>query len=343
MGLSRRELVLETLEFRNASNRAPRDLWTLPWAEFNHGDELRAILADYPPDIVQTPPEFKRYKTAPISVGDAYEIGEYTDEWGVVWNNAERGHVGEVKAPIIPPGDDGWADTSRVHFPEELLTIDVNRVNEFCDSTDQFVLSSDLARPFERMQFIRGTEQLFVDLALENRDMLAMLERVHDFNCRLLEVWATTKVDGLFAMDDWGTQRSLLIDPAVWKARFKPLYRDYVDIAHRRGKKMFFHSDGNTLAIIPELIDLGFDAANLQIFAIGVENLAQFKGKITFWGEMDRQHLLPHGSAREIDDAVRKVFDTVWRDGGAIGQCEFGPGANPANVRQLFASWNALR
>jgi uroporphyrinogen-III decarboxylase len=219
----------------------------------------------------------------------------------------------------------------------------VDLVNEFCDSTDQFVLSSDLARPFERMQFIRGTEQLFIDLALENRDMLAMLERVHDFNCRLLEVWATTKVDGLFAMDDWGTQRSLLIAPDVWKARFRPLYRDYVDIAHRHGKKMFFHSDGNTLAIIPELIDLGFDAANLQIFAIGVEDLAQFKGKITFWGEMDRQHLLPHGSAQEIDDAVREVFGAVWQDGGAIGQCEFGPGANPDNVRQLYESWDALR
>jgi uroporphyrinogen-III decarboxylase len=144
-------------------------------------------------------------------------------------------------------------------------------------------------------------------------------------------------------MDDWGAQRNLLIDPAVWKARFKPLYKDYVDIAHKHGKKFFFHSDGDTLAIIPELIDLGVDAANLQIFAIGVDNLAQFKGKITFWGEMDRQHLLPHGSANEIDAAVSKVYDTVWKDGGAIGQCEFGPGANPANVRRLFESWAAKR
>jgi hypothetical protein len=305
--------------------------------------ELHAILDDFPPDIVQVPPEAKRYATPPISVGDPYEIGEYTDEWGVVWRNAERGHVGEVKEPIIPSGDDGWDDVSRVHIPEELLTLDIGQVDAFCDATDQFVLSSDLVRPFERMQFLRGTEWLFIDLALKNKGMLAMLERIHDFNCRLFELWGGTKVDGLFAMDDWGSQRNLLIDPKLWKRIFKPLYRDYVDIAHRHGKKLFFHSDGDTLAIIPELIDLGFDAVNLQIFAIGVENLARFKGKITFWGEMDRQHLLPHGSEPEIDEAVRKVYDAVWRDGGAIGQCEFGPGANPRNVRHLYESWAALR
>ena len=49
-------------------------------------------------------------------------------------------------------------------------------------------------------------------------------------------------------------------------------------------KKMFMHSDGNTLRIIPKLIDLGLDAMNCQIFCIGIEKLAPFKGKLTFWG-----------------------------------------------------------
>jgi hypothetical protein len=77
----------------------------------------------------------------------------------------------------------------------------------------------------------------------------------------------------------------------------------------------------------------------LQIFCIGVEKIEQFKGKITFWGEMDRQRLLPRGTLAEIDAAVRKVKAAVWKDGGAIAQCEFGAGAKAANVRQMFKSW----
>jgi hypothetical protein len=85
------------------------------------------------------------------------------------------------------------------------------------------------------------------------------------------------------------------------------------------------------------------DAVNLQIFCIGIENIAQFKGKITFWGELDRQHLLPEGTPDQIDEAVRQVYAAVWADGGAIAQCEFGAGAKPANVRQMFKTWEAAR
>ena len=338
--MTSRELVYATLDFKNITGIAPRDLWTLPWAEMNHGEALKQIQQDFPPDIIFLPDEYKLYKEPLNTKGNPFEVGSYTDEWGVVWQNAGKGHIGEVKEPIIA-GENGWDDTSRINIPEALLTFDTKAVNEYCEKTDKFVVMTDLARPFERIQFIRGSESLFVDLALDDPKMLAMLEKIHDFNCRLFERWGQTKVDALFAMDDWGTQRSLLINPEKWKQVFKPMYRDYSDIAHKHGKRLFFHSDGNTLAIIPELIDIGFDAVNLQIFAIGVEKLAQFRGEITFWGEMDRQHLLPRGTPEDIADAVKLVRDMVWQDGGAIAQLEFGPGANPDNIRQYFASWMA--
>ena len=33
--MTSKELVLRTLEFENTSGRVPRDLWVLPWAEYN--------------------------------------------------------------------------------------------------------------------------------------------------------------------------------------------------------------------------------------------------------------------------------------------------------------------
>jgi hypothetical protein len=335
-----RELVKNTLEFKNSGGPVPRDLWTLPWAYNNYSLELESILSDYPPDIVQVPDSHKIYAKTPKNSGCMYEEGEANDEWGAVFTNIQRGLIGEVKSPIIDPSDDDWSDLSKVHIPEELLTIDTEKVNEFCAGTDQFVLSSDLVRPFERMQFLRGSEMFFCDLALETPGMLKFFNQVHDFYCTLTELWCkNTDIDGFFAMDDWGSQRTLLINPKTWEKHFKPKYRDYVNIAHKYGKKFFFHSDGFTLDIIPHLIELGFDAVNLQIFCIGVEKLAQFKGKITFWGEIDRQYLLTQGTMEEIDAAVRNVYSTVWAHGGAIAQCEFGAGANPKNVRQVFNSW----
>ncbi len=115
-----------------------------------------------------------------------------------------------------------------------------------------------------------------MDLTDPPRQMLAFMAALHAFYCDLLETWARTDVDALRIMDDWGSQRSLLISPAMWRTYFKPLYRDYVQIAHAAGKKFFMHSDGHILAIYPDLVEIGVDALNSQIFCMGVEQLAPF-------------------------------------------------------------------
>jgi hypothetical protein len=103
------------------------------------------------------------------------------------------------------------------------------------------------------------------------------------------------------------------------------------------------HSDGNISAIYPHLVELGLDAINSQVFCIGLEKLAPFRGRITFWGEPDRQHLLPHGTRTEVGAAVRQMHEMLWADGGGcIAQCELSVGANPENVRQVFETWNRL-
>jgi uroporphyrinogen decarboxylase len=153
-----------------------------------------------------------------------------------------------------------------------------------------------------------------------------------------MEVWADTEVDALNFMDDWGAQASLLISPAMWRELFKPLYKDYIDLAHSKGKKIFMHSDGYITDIIPDLIDIGLDVLNSQVFCMDVEDLgARFGGKVCFWGEMDRQQLLPRATTDEIASATRRLLTAFHRDGGFIAQCEFGPGALPENVLEFFA------
>lgn len=333
--MTSKELVLRTLEFRNTEGRAPRQLWTLPWATEHYPETMEQLRREFVWDFDNPKAQLQ---TPPLTRGDPYAIGTYTDEWGCVFTNIHGGVIGEVKHPIVT--DDDWADVGNVHIPEELLSFDVEQVNASCaEKKDKFLFCGCCPRPFEQLQFIRGTANLYMDLLDPPRAMLEFLEKMHDFYCRLLTKWAETDVDALNMMDDWGSQNDLLISPALWDRYFRPMYRDYIEIAHSHGKKMFMHSDGHTLRIIPKLIDLGLDAMNSQIFCMGVENLAQFKGKLTFWGEIDRQNLIPYGTASEIDAAVASVRETLWQDGGCIAQCEFGPGAKPENILEIYRAW----
>ena len=336
--MTSKERVLATLEFRNTSDRAPRQLWSLPWAQEHYPGMMRRLEEEFEWDF--SGPEAV-LKEKPETKGDPYMPGEYVDEWGCVFTNIHRGVIGEVKQPIVKEED--WGDAGNVHIPEELLSFEIDQVNRSCmEREDKFLISGCCPRPFEQLQFIRGTAELYMDLMEPPEKLREFMKRMHDFYCRLMIKWAKTDVDALNMMDDWGAQNDLLISPQLWEEFFMPMYRDYIQIAHCHGKKIFMHSDGHILRILPRLIDLGLDAVNSQLFCMGGENLAPYRGKITFWGEMDRQHLLPHGSRQEIDDAVDLVYKTLWKDGGCIAQCEFGPGANPDNVYRVFERWGQI-
>ena len=332
-----RQLVKDTLEFKNSASRAPRQLWLLPWAQSRHPEMVERLNREFAWDIASPAVEYAAY---PPTQGNAYERGEFVDEWGCRFVNINPGYIGEVKRPQIL--EDDWSDAERVSLPEGWLSFDIEQVNRACAASDRFLLSGCCPRPFEQLQFLRGTANLYMDLMDMPSAMCGFLERMHDFYCRLMTKWAETDVDALYFMDDWGSQRGLLIHPALWKKVFYPMYRAYADIAHSHGKKLFMHSDGDTYAILPDLVDMGLDAMNAQLFCIGLDRLKDFRGKLCFWGEIDRQQLLPYASVEEIGRAVARVHDTLWQDGGCIAQCEFGPGARPENVYEVFRAWDRL-
>ena len=338
--MTSRNLVMNTLEFTNIKWRVPRNTGVSRWAEIHYPNESAAIRRDYPDDIVF--PQVG-YAQSSISKGDMNAAGVHIDPWGCKFTNICDGIIGEVKDPLIPEQDENWDDTSAIHIPTELLSFDIDEVNAFCRNTDKFVLSGFFPRPFEQLQFIRGTEQLLADLMLQPKGMRCFIEKMHAFYCEGMEKWSKTEVDSLFFMDDWGTQRSLLVNPNTWKEMFMPLYKDYVDIAHRAGKKILMHSDGQILAIFPYLIEMGVDAISSQVGCMGTDNLARYRGKITFWGEIDRQHALPYGTEEDIRNIVQDICDKLWQDGGCLASCEFGAGAKPENVRSVYRIWNEIR
>ena len=341
MSLTPRENLRRCLEFATPE-RIPRDLWTLPWAEKRYPVELAALRAEFPSDITIAP---AAGIPSPLKKGDPYMIGEATDDWGCVFTNIQEGVHGEVKFPLLA-GE--YPDPKTIRPPVENIPSDAiearDRVNRFCGATDQFVFAQSLPRPWERYQFLRGTENSLVDVMTPDKGMAACLEVIHGHYLRELEFWVTTDVDAVFFMDDWGSQNQLLIPPLVWREWFKPLYRDYCDLAHAHGKYAFMHSDGHITAVIRDLAEAGVDALNAQLFVMDMADVAeQVKGKITFWGEIDRQHVLTSSDPQKGREAVRKVAEHFYDPrGGVIAQLEFGPGGCPATVWAVYEEWRSI-
>ena len=306
--MTSRELMRRTLQHEPVE-RLPRNLWTVPYINIHRADEYERLLAMYPMDT--TGPTGIHYGKSSYTKGEAFRKGQYTDEFGSEWVVLEDGVAGEVKNPLIKTSK----DLDNYKLPWEMLDEAVceNQKAAYKD-TDLFVLAGTNVRPFERMQFLRGTEQLFIDIAMEDPIFLRMKEMLHEFYLRELRLIASQSVDAVGFMDDWGTQQALLISPEAWRKHFKPMYKEYCDIIHSAGKYVFFHSDGHTEVIYSDLIEIGVDAYNSQLFCMDIESLGEkYAGKITFWGELCRQYILPFGTEEEVRASVRRLGKALFR------------------------------
>jgi len=333
-----RERVTRTLEFNNP-DRIPRQLWTLPGISMFRESELNAILDKYPEDIAIAE---VRYGRGNREKGVRYLRNQTAiDAWGCEWHAGEDGVAGEVKNPPINKMDE--IDHLKPPF-EMLKNADFTNANQLHERTDKFTIAWTTVRPFERMQFLVGTENLFLELAVASRHFLRLRNIVHEFFLEELKMWVDTDVDAVMFMDDWGSQRSMLISPNMWREFFKRLYKDYCDLIHDKNKYVFFHSDGHIEAIFPDLIELGIDAINSQLFCMDIEELGRlYRGQITFWGEIDRQHVLPYGSKDDVADAVTRLKNALWEpEGGVIAQCEFGLADPAENIETVFETWDTL-
>lgn len=330
-----KEIVIRTLNY-DSPERIPRQCWILPWAEKRYSTEIIRLKERYPDDIIPVPGIYSR---APKVSGERYTEGLYIDEWGCLFNNIQGGLIGVPSEPLI----NSWDQLDNFEPPADMLFVDIQQVNAFCRNNAKFTYTNSWIRPFERYQFIRTTELTMMDIALNEPGMKTLISKIHSHYLKEVEAWSMTDIDAIGIMDDWGMQKGMIVSPDFFRKYYKQQYREYAEIAHHYGKYVFMHSDGNITEIIPDLIEAGIDALNSQLFCMDIEELGKmFSGKITFWGEIDRQRLLPEGTKNEIEDAVSFVFENLYSNGGVIAECEFGPAARPENVFRVFESWDKI-
>ncbi|MCL2664822.1 MAG: hypothetical protein FWE82_04350 [Defluviitaleaceae bacterium] len=335
-----RQLVNKVLNHEPVE-RLPRDLWMVPYIHMFRKDELDSFYEMFPPDI--TGASKICFGKSHYSAGTPCRVGEWVDDFGAGWVALEDGIAGEVKNPPIK----SKADLDNYKLPWEILDgYSSEGQAEHYKQLEKFQITGTRTRPFERLQFMRGSEQLFIDIATEDPIFLRLNEMLHEFSVREMKLVSAEAVDAVQFMDDWGSQQSLLISPAAWRKHFKPLYKEYCDIIKAAGKRVFFHTDGHIEAIYSDLIELGVDAVNSQLFCMDMELLGKkYAGKITFWGELDRQHILPFGTEDEVRESVRRMGRALMPNGkrtGIIAELSWETVTPLKNVVAAYDEFNKL-
>jgi uroporphyrinogen decarboxylase len=238
------------------------------------------------------------------------------DEFGVVLNQTYDEYTGvpdEYLLKDIPLKDFPFPDP---HNPERLIGLPA-----FLDTNpDRFRLVGFSFTLFERAWFLRGMEDLLVDMLNNPTYVDELLDRILEFNMGILEDVVKYDIDGVSFNDDWGQQNGLIFGARLWRRFIKPRMTQLYKFAKDSGKAVFIHCCGKAQELFPELIEMGVDVFNpFQPEVMDpYEMKKQFGSRISFYGGVSIQKLLPFGTPAEIDNEVNRLIKEVGQGGGFI-------------------------
>jgi uroporphyrinogen decarboxylase len=192
---------------------------------------------------------------------------------------------------------------------------------------DKAVLGEFGGNVLEGGQFMWGWAR-FMELLADERPLTEhFLERLVENHIANLDRYIEAvgdRVDICQVGDDLGTQEATQLSPRMYRELIWPRHRAiYQHIREHSRMRVFLHSCGSIAAIIPDLIEAGVEILNpVQTSARGMDPAwlkREFGKDLTFWGGgADTQHVLPHGSVREVVEDVRTRVGLFKPGGGYV-------------------------
>ncbi len=175
---------------------------------------------------------------------------------------------------------------------------------------------------------IRDIEEWYVSTAIRRDYVYKVFEKQCEIALKNLDVLAKAIGDNVQAAfttgTDFGTQNGLFISKESYRDLFKPFHKTINDFIHARTSwKVFIHSCGSVIELIPDFIEAGFDILNpVQCSAAGMQGqqLKKTYGKdMVFWGGgVDTQRTLPFGTPQDVYRQVRERVELFNKDGGFV-------------------------
>lgn len=276
--------------------------------------------------------------------------GRYRDEWGVTRRRPEGCHYYELEsAPLA--GALTVADIARYPWPDPT---DPGIVRGLRDKAAKLrasgyaVMYNARFNIVHTMQYLRGFEDWYMDLGQDRGLFRALGQAVTDvlveLNHRTLAEVGDL-IDVVAFGDDVGLQDRPVCALPMYREMIRPLHERVVETvrAHTQAK-ILYHTCGSVYRYIEDFIAIGIDALNpVQVRAKNMEPerlKREFGDRIAFWGGIDSQHILPHGSPEEVRAEVRRMFGALGPGGGYVLAAvhNIQPDVPPENVLALFGA-----
>lgn len=242
--------------------------------------------------------------------------GKFLDMFGVTWDKgAQEGDFGIVVDSPIPE-----AEIGEYVFPEPDEKLICEKCERLAAQKDKFTMYIIGFSLYERLWTLHGIENSLVDFLLEPEFIDEVLDRIVEYNCKVVDIVARYPIDCIFFGDDWGQQRGLIMGYPLWARFIKPRLKKMYDHVKKYGMYVAQHSCGDCREVFPDLVELGLDIYNT--FQPEVYDIVEFKerfGKdITFFGAISTQQLLPFKSPEEVKAEMHRIMDILGKDGGYI-------------------------
>lgn len=144
-------------------------------------------------------------------------------------------------------------------------------------------------------EWCREMQVFAAERAVQFGDMI--LERGYDF-------------DAIRIPDDLGYRNGLLISPETFDVAIRPAHEILCDWAKKHDKVRWLHSCGNVMALVPRLVEIGWNVLNPLEIKAGMDPLAlkeQYAGRLALDGGIDVRTML------DLDEMKRELETKIPR------------------------------
>ena len=197
---------------------------------------------------------------------------------------------------------------------------------------------------FETCWYLVGMEKFLIDLALRKPYVFALMDRVMNYSLGVGKELVKLGADIIWLGDDFGSQQGMIISPQLWREVFKERMRFIIGELKKKNQdlKIAYHCCGSYFPIMEDLIEVGVDILNaLQPTALDMDTKKikdSFGSKVSLFGAVDTQGVLPFGSLADIEKEVKRVITEAAGGGGYIlaGAHNIQPDTSVEKVIKLF-------
>ena len=185
---------------------------------------------------------------------------------------------------------------------------------------DRYMIQIETGNIFRDAWELRGFEQFLMDTRINRAFTIRLLDRITEHKIADVSRMVEAGADIIQMAGDIAAGQGMMISPAWWRVEIKPRLARVVAATRRPGVYYYFHSDGAMQAVIPDLIEIGFDIVDpLQPECMDVVALKRRYGaRITFHSTLSSQRTLPFGSVEDVRAEVRARIRELGQTGGLI-------------------------